>query len=688
MSDGDFNNEITKMDISRNINHGDFLRTWFVGLPLEIIDNVCQYLSPETIRCTLLQVPKLRNSIIQLYYTKELRLVLYPTEEPDFYSQNARQNALLDIVSYAEIEAFLVANPDINPQLIKVITSGDFTGMKSLLGAFYSRLVKAPRLEMFVEKYPLGPEDVREMFSFPNLSKFHTSGVTLDTCVDALSSLLGKVQNLKELTLLEHEIYDWTPVELPDGLTHLELSWPWSFTDPTARRVDDESDLGEDTDGSGSDGSEGVERSERSEGVDNLDPIPPFEEHVPIKIQGVLEMLTPSRVKTLRITKTNLHTLNVSQLPPTLETIDLSCNYFRNFESEGNSPCWPHLAKTILLGYNKNFDDSSLKQLSAIAWPAGLETLALNNNHFTSLEHLSHLPPSLKHLDLSRSHIQSFKVEHTHGHSSFFKFPVGLETLDLEVWPDFAEHPATYDVVPLERRMSFPPNLKHLILTSHSATRLAYFVFPPSLETLSLASTEIHDLTTYELALGSDKIVSWTQLCNLRVLDLSHNQIKSLENWCPPKSLRQLDLRGNRIKCLTASNTPLFSELFLDCTNDIETLDFGINDISSIDDNLVLPRNLVTLGLGSTKLKDFVFTDAFAGHNTLSTLDLTYTSLETISVASVGKMHASHLKVFDLSSYDYDRFQMTKQEFYGVFEAMGLVVVDKEQDFHSKHVFR
>ncbi|OBA20933.1 L domain-like protein [Metschnikowia bicuspidata var. bicuspidata NRRL YB-4993] len=638
------------------MNTDGFLLTWFLELPWTIIGDVCLYLAPETVSETLIKVPKLRNIIIDQYYSQELHLILSPTKRPHFCSLDPQRKLLIDIVTYGEIEDFLVENPDICPRLYKVMTSGDFRSMEILLRAFHGQLSQTPELEIHVENYELLPEDVQLIFSFPNLTKFQTARIKLRRCLPVLSDLLLQLQNLRQLVFLGHEIRKWSRVRLPPNLSHLDMSW-YPETDVTSVALPDSL----------------VNLYWNQAGIDN----------------AVFAKLTyPPLIKTLMLTYCSLASVNVSQLPPTLETIDLSYNNIRSFQFEPLTPRWPASLKSILLNANL-IDDASLKQLSLIEWPEFLENLRLDENKLTSLEHLSTLPQALKYLDLSDTKLKSFRVHHNEDDYPFFRFPESLDTLNFQGCQTLTYGEASaYGAVPLEHRIKFPENLESLNLTECNVGRLAYFLFPRSLQTLSLTGNRLQNLTTYNLTRGSTEVVSWKHLNNLRELELYYNNIEGLQDWCPPKSLRRVDLRRNKITVLTGVRTPLFSKEFDFVTNNIQTLNFEENEIRTIDPALYLPRNLISLNLSKNKLTQFVFSKSFANHKSLVRLDLASNAIEKVSVDLPEKSYASHLKQFNLSRNACTNFQMSTEDFYDVFQQIGLVVTKKKHNMKSEHTFR
>ncbi|GEQ66766.1 hypothetical protein JCM33374_g429 [Metschnikowia sp. JCM 33374] len=601
----------TKEDTNYDSYSNEFLHTWFPKLPANIIENVCGYLCPETIKDTLLKAPELRNVIIDCYYSKEITLWLTPKEirigfccpEPIFRSSDP-----MDLVSSKDIEGFLLDYPDIDPHLIKVKAYNSFNLMAKTLRKFYSRLAQAPSLEIYIDEDNIELSELALLMSFPNLFKLHLSGVYLNVSVNELSSLLGISQSLKHMILRSERLDFRGYVKLPPNLTHLDLNWNSTWCNDFADYV------------------------------------------TPMCSEKFLQSLFfLSSIKVLKIKDAGLE-------------------------------------KSISLAYNL-LEESSLKQLSGIAWPEFLETLDLRGARINLLEHLSSLPQYIKHLNLSRSLITGFKVTHNDDGYPFFRFPECLEKLEMKsikiIGDEFSPDSTIHGGIPLEQRLQFPHCLKFLNLDfCRSFLNLADVVFPPSLEILILRSNEIHDLTSYNLTVGTEEIVNWTHLINLKKLNLMFNSIENLENWCPPKSLREVELYGNCIRRLTKCNTPLFSERFRDYTNNITMLGFRSNPVAIIDEDLVLPRNLKTLKLSPSDLKEFVFTDEIASHKTLTNIELIGENIERIFVKSPG--HTSQLKSFSFSSR---RFQMTTEDFYDIFRQLGLAITKKPENIYTEHVF-
>lgn len=632
----------------------EFEGNLFEDLPWNILCEIFKYLPGEIISETLLLVPLLRPLIIEQYYAKEVHLILSPTPRPHFCTPDTQKKELIDITSYGEIEDFLIDNPDINPTLIQVITSQDFRSLELLLKQFHDRLKGVQNLSIHVDSYDMTKEDIQLVMSFPNLHKFQTGRMNLRNFSTALSESFGKMQNLKELVFLGHELSDWSDVNLPPNLVNLDASWN-SFTDVTTMKL--------------------------PESLENL-----FWNQAGLR-NGIFESLKfPPKLKTLMVTYNDLHWINVSQLPQTLETVDFSNNNLMTFKADSENPSWPPNLRSIFL-HNNCIDDNGLKELSTIHWPPLLENLRLDENKFTTLQHLSTLPDYLKYLDLSDTHIKTFEVAHEADEYPFFTFPDLLNLLNIQNCRGLrygALEPM--NSVPPSQRVRFPENLEILNLSECNFDRLGYFIFPKHVKRLSLTGNLIRDLTTYNFYMDGKELISWTQLGNLKELELFYNNISDLQGWLPPTSLGKLDLRRNKFKILTATHTPVFNEVHNQGLVEFRSINLEQNEIHSIDKRLWLPPNLTSLNLARNNLAQFVFTPGFANHQNLSFLDLSWNQIEKISL--VEEEATSHLSELNLSRNAGSQFRMSTEEFYNVFEKMNLKVTKKKHNLKSIHQFK
>ncbi|EGW31265.1 uncharacterized protein SPAPADRAFT_154160 [Spathaspora passalidarum NRRL Y-27907] len=206
----------------------------------------------------------------------------------------------------------------------------------------------------------------------------------------------------------------------------------------------------------------------------------------------------------LKITDNMLEHIVIDDLPRKLHTMDLRRNSI--FSITGKE--WPKGLKSLILSHNA-LDDDSLKVINnGVGWPEQLITLDLSVNFFDHTENLSNLPQSLKRLEIS---------------SNTF------------LWRD------------QENRVEFPVNLTYLGMSDCRVHNLSLLKFPVSLKELQLAHNGIKDLLPYG---------DWTELINLRQLDLFDNSITTLDNWIPPPNLRELIVENNPI-----TRSPQFNEL-------------------------------------------------------------------------------------------------------------------------------
>lgn len=634
-------------------NH-DFNGKLFEKLHWNLVCEVLKYLPSEIISETLLLVPLLRPLIIEQYYSKEVHLILSPTPRPHFCTNDTQKKELIDITSYGEIEDFLIDNPDINPTLVQVITSKDFRSLELLLKKFHDRLRRFPNLSIHVDSYDMSIEDVQLIMSFPNLHKFQTGRVNLRNFSNTISECFSKTKNLKELVFLAHELSDWTGIEFPPNLMNLDVSWN-SLTDVKSMKL--------------------------PTSLENL-----FWNQAGLR-NGIFESFSfPPGLKTLMVTYNDLNWINVSQLPTTLETVDLSNNNLMNFDADQNDPAWPPNLRSILL-HNNCIDDNALKELNAIKWPPLLENLRLDENKFTSLQCLSNLPEYLKYLDISDTQIKTFEVEHKDDDYPYFVFPDLLNLLNVQNcralrYGDLESMTS----VPPARRIRFPDNLETLNLSECNFDQLGYFIFPRQVKRLSLTGNLILDLATYNFLMDGKEIISWTHLKCLKDLELFYNDISHLQGWIPPPNLEKLDLRRNKFDILTAIHTPLFNEVHNQGLLDFRSINLEQNEIHTIDKRLWLPPNLISLNLAKNHLAQFVFTPGIVNHQNLSFLDLSWNLIEKISLLEKGNL--SHLSELNLSRNTGSQFRMSTEDFYKVFEDMGLTVTKKKHNLKSIHQFK
>lgn len=632
------------------MSDSDFLQNYLLDLPWTVLGDALKYLPAELVYDPLSKVPALRNVIIESYFSNELHFILSPTLRPHLCTSDPQKRELIDITSYGEIEDFLVENPDVTPRLVKVITNQDFRSMELLLTKYRNFFMAVPTLQIHVEKYELTVEDMQLLLSFPNLQKLQTGRIKLHRALPAMISGFKHMKNLKEIVFLGHEIKNWSNLLLPPNLENFDVSWHPN-TDVASMNLPDS--------------------------VINL-----FWNLVGLTNSVFNSMTFSLQLRTLMLTYNNLVSINVSQLPQSLETIDLSHNHLSSFEYNEGAARWPPNLKTILLS-NNAINDQSLRELSQIEWSPFLDNLRLDMNKFTRLDDLHTLPENLKFLDISGTLLSGFEVAHRQDDYIYFRFPEGLEFLNIQN-SRALKYPQRTDTV--EYRIKFPSSLATLNLDECNITDLSFFLFPLSLKTLSLSGNKIGSLNSYEFTVNGSGIVTWTQLKNLHELDLFFNSIENIECWMPPPSIRKIDLRKNAIKALLKVNTPLFNETFCHRLVDLHVLNLGENLIDTIDIDVVLPPNLTDLILRRNELTKFTFTPTFCCHSALAHLDISSNSIEEISI-DLNVASASNLQTLNLSK-NAGTLPVTSEQFYKMLEEIGLYVTKKKHNIKSEHTFK
>lgn len=628
-----------------------FLEKYLLGLPWTVLSEVFQHVPSELIYEPLSKVPDLRNLIVETYYSNELHFILSPTLRPHFCTLDQQKRELIDITSYGEIEDFLLENPDVAPLLVKVITNQDFRSMELLLTTYRDFFAAVPKLQFHVEKYELTSDDMQLLLSFPNLHKLQTGGIKLHRALPAMISEFPNMENLKEIVFLGHELKNWSNLILPPNLENFDVSWHLS-TNVASMNLPDS--------------------------VINL-----YWNLVGLTNSSFNSIEFSLNLRTLMLTYNNLLAINVSQLPQSLETIDLSNNNLANFEFDDERPRWPASLKSILLS-NNLIDNNALRDLSRIEWPPFLDNLRLDMNSFTRLDDLRTLPANLKYLDIAGTLLSGFEVAHRDDEHPYFTFPDALESLNLQNSREL-KYPHRSDTV--EYRIQFPANLDTLNLDECNIVDLSVFLFPSSLKTLSLSGNKIVSLNSYEFTMDGKRIINWSQLESLHELVLFFNKIDNLECWMPPTSIRKMDLRRNSITSLSKVNTPLFNNLYCHRLVGLNMLNMEQNEIVNIDADINLPPNLTDLNVSKNNLTRFTFIPAFCCSSSLAHLDISSNAIEEISVGAGIKLPTSSLQTLNLSK-NSGSLPVTSEQFYTMLEEVGLYVTKRKHNIKSEHFFK
>ncbi|CAH2354754.1 hypothetical protein CLIB1423_18S02938 [[Candida] railenensis] len=635
--------------------------------PEEIILSIFDFLPSSYISQFFLHYNAFfRQLVIQNYYSNELHVVLSPTRRPHHCIDNdIQRKELVDFNSYVEIDDFLTENPDINPQRLIIITGGDFRSLETLLLKYRDRFTnKISELQFQIEKYEPTISDLQLISEFRgNLTKLQFTQLEF-SALKKSPTFLYNLQNLNQFVLLGHKIYNWSKLKtvLPPNLQQLDISW------------NDESNMSS--------------QLQLPESVTDL-----YWNQAGVDDRILNTKRFPSHLKTLMLTYNSISTIDLGSLPQTLETIDLSYNCINTFV-EGSD--WPPLLRSILLSHNL-INDDTLELLQSCQWPTNLKNLRLDNNPFTTLKDLTNLPNSIEYLDLSQTRLTSLNVlsdrerrteNQNHVEYSYFKFPVYLETLNLS-----NSESLQFDE---KDRIQFPKRLLNLNLDECKIERLDCFSFPDSLSKLSLCGNNIQNLNSYEDVSSGSGTNSWTwsKLVNLSHLELYLNKIQTLENWFPPLQLKYVDLGKNQLDSLSMENTPIFQ--FQHCQHlKLQNLRLEINNISRLDDRIVLPPYLRNLSLKDNSLSGEINIPAsFVNGCQLENLDLSDNSIEKLSFSPTTTVQGEvncNLRSLNLTRnliLKQGKNNETLKMFYDDIEnGLGLKVSKRKANVNSLHEF-
>ncbi|ODV70239.1 L domain-like protein [Hyphopichia burtonii NRRL Y-1933] len=592
-----------------------FLTRYFPNLPDDIIVEICDQLPKEYLFEFLLYLKEtnIRSLIIEKYFNNELHFILSPTRR-----SHSCYDSLVDIHGFALIEEFLDNNPDINPRLIKIITGGDFRSLENLVLQYNQRFNgQVDKIHLQIENYELDSDDFIFLINnLSNITRIQLSGIKLTKILKNLKqNQLANLKNCKELVLLGHGINDWSNIQLPPLLNHLDLSWR-STCDVTTITL--------------------------SNSIEHI-----YWNQAGINSDVLTKINFPNNLKTLMLTYNNLLTIDLKDLPPSLETLDLSYNVLTNFIIDDNSQ-WPVNLNTLILSSN-HLTNGSLTNLSKIDWPSNMKNFKIDENPFDSLVDLK-LPMNLDYLNILNNNLKNLLVMDYNNPSDsypFFQFPVWLDSLDLSN-SDF-NYTNFNDPT---KRIRFPDTLTSLNLSECNIYHLNHFIFPISLKKLSLTGNKISDLNDY-----NDTHVNWGKMINLAELELYFNEIDALANWICPPNLKILDLRLNKLSQLTPSY-PMFNPN--DAFTNLKTLKIDENQINFIDPNCKLPKNLLHLSLETNLIENFPFSNGFIDSN------LHYLNLKNNLINNIDFHDGSHSSLIqiDLTANNLLKSLQTKNLFH------------------------
>ncbi|KAG7194980.1 uncharacterized protein KQ657_004091 [Scheffersomyces spartinae] len=634
---------------------GEFLRDYFPRLPdIVIIQILDQLTNAEFVTECILpwKNSELRKIVVGTFYSGELHLRLTPTRRP--HACNPKLAKYIDIFQIMEIEQFLLENPDINPETIKLYTGRHMLeDLVQLLKKYTTRFTnQVKNLELYIENVTTwSPELVDELLAFPNIRKLQLTNSPIG------SSLLksSNFQNhpcITELVLLGHGITNWSKIQFPPNLTHLDASWTTLLSPFTMH-------------------------------------LPPTIEHIYWNGSGLLDNIWnikfPPNVQTLMLTSNSINTIDIAKLPTALRTLDLSNNGNKRFVYSGtDKPHWPSNLRSLILSQS-SIDDSSLEFLKTVAWPPLLENIRVDFNHMTSLTFLQDLPDSVQYMDLTGTLISNFNIFgddnegidillHKDGPPKVFKFPSSLTYLNVEFCPNF-KVPVSY----LKYPIWFSSNLSVLNLGECNLESLDGFILPSSLTKLSLTENKLKDL----------KYPYWNKLISLKSLLVVANKLEHLDPTVLPPNLEYLDISHNMLTSLEGDYSRL---------THLRRILAADNQIESISSKLQLPSLLLLLGLEGNNFTTFDF--CFDIPTNLINIKLNENKISSMKFPLSGT--ASKLQLMELDLTGNVLFKSTRQnnrttngnirtkidEFYTALElCIGKRVLRRKFNVNSVHEF-
>lgn len=477
-----------------------------VQLPVDIILRVLSLIEDtDHIKEFFLYWAETRQLVIQQYY-RELHCIVSPLGSQNHVCLHGNLfSPIFDLNYYGEIDDFFLLNPDLVPSKILFLTGSDFFSLVDLFRKYESRIKAVEKLEMVLGgshwKYDL--KDMEFILGFPNLHRLQLGRFDFLKSKKLLSETLPKLENLKIIQFLAHNVVDWTDYRWPPNLTSLDCSWN-SQTNVLTLGLNDN-------------------LQELYLNMSNID-------------SGNLIQLIdklPHDLKVLMLTYNNIEVFHGNKLNDNIEKIDISFNKITQL-IDSNELITPSTkifpSKLRELNMSSNFiNDTTLSYLQESNWPQNLRILNLSGNRITDLYSIR-IPDSIEILQLDTNDIK-FQVEHLNPQLiREYKFPKNLKYLlifnskNLTRPLEEAEHANKKSVI---NHIEFPASLRHLSIIGSNLSSLHYFKFPTSINDIILTHNKLTSLDSYQF--------DWTQLFNLEKLDTDD---MDLSQWAKPPNLK------------------------------------------------------------------------------------------------------------------------------------------------------
>eukprot|EP01083_Nonionella_stella_P072025 193916_1 len=180
------------------------------------------------------------------------------------------------------------------------------------------------------------------------------------------------------------------------------------------------------------------------------------------------------------------------------------------------------------------------------------------------------------------------------------------------------------------QNLIFPESIQELTLSRNKIRTLHNVHFPTGLLWLSLSHNKI--------AISEDEYIDLSYLRHLRVLNLHHNRIISLQNMRLPRHLHKLSLRRNQFKSIGLGHN-------IERLQRLIGLDLGMNKIQRLTGRLVdaIPQSVEVLKLDMNRIRYLEHVEMPMG---LHHLDLSNNPLQTFDIVNIHEiLNAARLRI-------------------------------------------
>lgn len=478
-----------------------------VLLPIDIILKVLSLLEDtDHIKEFFLYWPETRN-LVKLHYYKELHCIVSPLGGQNHVCLNGNLSSrIFDLNYYGEIDDFFLLNADLMPEKMMFLTGNDFYSLVDLFRKYEKKIKAVPKLELLLggSHWNYDLKDMEFILAFPNLYRLQLGRFNFVKAKKLLSRTLPKLENLKILQFLAHNVVNWSDYKWPPNLSSLDCSWN---SQTNALTLDFNDNL-----------------QELYLNMSNIDSS---------NLLLLIERL-PSHLKILMLTYNNIEIFYGDQLNDNVEKIDISFNKIThlidpNVQITSSTKIFPSELRE--LNMSSNFiNDSTLQFLQPSNWPPNLRILNLSGNRITDLYSIR-IPDSVESLQLDANDLK-FQIDPLNPQLiKPYKFPRNLKYLlffnSMNLTKPL-EDSETINKTSITNYIEFPSSLRHLSIIGCNLKSIHYFKFPTFINVITLNDNNLTDLQTYRF--------DWSKLFNLEKVEVDEHV--DLTNWIKPPNLK------------------------------------------------------------------------------------------------------------------------------------------------------